>query len=194
MTQGSDRSADRLHHVARLIAKGDPPEWLIDVLSHFVTNLYPDHDAAGVEIIERMTKATDVLLRYVPGFDHLPRGWQVLDVPEAMAVLSRIKFALTLNRPKPKPPRHRPTNIWRQNCAAIVLEAWKQCHGRPEPHASQLREACEEYWRAWGGEPLSEKGTPENWRRFIEKAAAKKWFDIEPVFLALRQAQRPPGR
>jgi hypothetical protein len=179
-----------LRPVATLIAKGDPPpQWLVDGLEFFITNPDPG-PANAIEVIERMQKATDLLLRYLPGFDQLPRGWHVLDVPEAVEVLSQIKFALTLNRPKAKPKTGRPPNIWRQNCAAVVLEAWKQCHGKAEPHSQKLRDACEEYWKAWGGKPLGKTGTPENWRKIIEKAAAMKWPDIEPVFVVFQQMQQ----
>ena len=185
--RGSTRevSTPDLRPVAKLIAKGDPPQWLVQVLTDFITNPEPASKDA-IAVIERMRKATDLLLRYVPGFDDNPR-WRVLDVPEALAVLSKIKLALG---PKPKSKIGKPANIWRQNCAAIVLEAWKQCRGKAEPYSYQLWEACEEYWKAWGGEPLGERGTPENWKKIVEKAAAKKWPDIEPVFIAAQRAQQ----
>jgi hypothetical protein len=172
-----------LRHVATLIAKGDPPQWLVDGLKHFAINPAPAPKEA-VEVIERMRKATDVLLRYVPLFEHLDWGLRVLDVPKTMAVLSQLKH--WLDRAKAKPKTGRPASFEREICAQVVLEAWKQCRGKTEPHSQQLREACEEYWKAWKGKPVGKAGDVENWRRTIERADAKKVTIFEKVFVALR--------
>ena len=180
------REIPSLHHVAKLIAKGDPPQWLVDALEFLISSPEPATKEA-VKEIERMRIATDLLLRLVPQKFDDP-GWYIIDVPKTLAVLSDLKHWLDLAKAKPKTGR--PASIEREFCAQVILEAWKQCRGKVQPHSQQLREACEEYWKAWKGKPVGKAGDVENWRRTIERASTKKFPWAEPVFVALKEAQR----
>ena len=74
---------------------------------------------------------------------------------------------ITVKRGAPKRPG-------RVTCALIVIEAWTFTHGRPPgANNAKAQEACEDYWRAYGGPPIG-KGDPGNWRRTIKSALADR--------------------
>ena len=64
--------------VARTIAKGDPPEWLVLSLEHFSTGIgitYEKGERQGyLEETERLNTAIGTLLRLLPAFQRLPFG------------------------------------------------------------------------------------------------------------------------
>src|SRR6516162_5382878 len=104
------REIPSLHHVAKLIAKGDPPQWLVDALEFLISSPEPATKEA-VKEIERMRIATDLLLRLVPQKFDDP-GWYIIDVPKTLAVLSELKHWLDLAKAKPKTGR--PASIERE--------------------------------------------------------------------------------
>jgi hypothetical protein len=58
-------------------------------------------------------------------------------------------------------------------CAGIVIAAWTLVKGKaPRANNKRLQEACEAYWQACGGEPLSDKQHLANWLRPIREALA----------------------
>jgi hypothetical protein len=62
----------------------------------------------------------------------------------------------------------------RVTCALIVIEAWAFAKGKtPGANNSKTQEACEDYWRACGGQPVG-KGEPGNWRLTMADALAKE--------------------
>jgi hypothetical protein len=178
----------RFAEVARIIAKGDPPEWLSIGLAHFSEFVGSDRTTSDEaqhyeSIITRMHDAADVLIKFLPLYSHLPAGLRRPDdVALVLDVLPRIKanLARTLQRRGGGP---RP-NIQRWVCAAVVVEAWRLVHGKPEPQSQYLLEACEEYWRACGGEYRGED--IENWRRDAERAVADNHRWIRKVLTTLR--------
>jgi hypothetical protein len=70
--------------------------------------------------------------------------------------------------------RGAPKRPGRVTCALIVIEAWAFARGNPPgANNAKAREACEDYWRAYGGPPIG-KGDPGNWRKTIKDALADR--------------------
>jgi hypothetical protein len=162
--------------VACLIAKGEPPEWLILGLEHFSAGIVAASQTTPAEhkqlklVAERMCDAADTLLRYLPAFKHLPYGIQCPDdVRVVLDALPRIRADFDrVNRSR---PGRRP-NGSQNMCAAVVVEAWKMIHGKAETRSDQLYLSCKEYWVACGCEERGETDDLTNWRRNVEKAIA----------------------
>ncbi len=169
--------------VGRKIAKGEPPLWLLIGLNHFSGSIGADTKGVRLkETVEQMHRAADVLLTWLPAFRHLGFGLRSPDdVETVLAALPRIKGDLErLGRPS----NGRKPNVRRAVCAAVVVEAWRLLHGKAEPRSVPLMEACDEYWRACGGEQIGETDDPGNWRRPIEQASATRGHDwIRSVLL-----------
>jgi hypothetical protein len=67
-----------------------------------------------------------------------------------------------------------PKRPGRVTCALIVIEAWAFARGRPPgANNAKAQEACEDYWRAYGGSPIG-KGDADNWRKTIKDALADR--------------------
>jgi hypothetical protein len=189
-----DKPTDRrFAHVARIIAKGEPPEWLVLGLEHLSGLVRADlltskeyHEFA--KIIEQMHDAADRLLKWLPAFSALSlNGLRCPDdVIIALDVLPRIKRDLARLMRRPRRGGGPAPNIARKFCAAVVVEAWGIIHGKAEPHNPHLWEACDEYWRACGRETRGRDF--ENWRRDVEEAADDNREIIRRVLLAQHAA------
>jgi hypothetical protein len=129
-----------MKHVASIIAKGEPPEWLIQGLEHFTVG--PDQPGARQrtqKVIEHMRKATDTLMRWLPLYVCVQPGFRP---PKAVADVFPLLPALKreLDRAAPiKPKTGRPPDINREICAGVVLEAWKLIRGKAEPRSLKLK-------------------------------------------------------
>src|SRR5262245_14199328 len=156
---------NRFADVARNVAKGDPPEWLLQGLAQF-----SDIGAGPADeyqyAIERMAKATDELLKFLPAFRNLPYGLKG-DAVVASLLQELLWLKGSLARIS-KRPSHRPPNMRREICAAVIIEATKLLHGKVELRSSKLAQACADYWQACTGKEID----PDNWRRQIERAVA----------------------
>jgi hypothetical protein len=175
-----------LASVARLISD-PPPEWLVEGLEHFSSDLgreqTPDKRRQYDELLKEAHDATETLIKLLPFFHHLPWGVQCPDeVTVALGVLPRIKELL--RRYAEMERKGRPRSAQRDICAAVIVEAWKIIHGRYEPRSGKLQEACNEYWRACGGEPIGETEDIDNWRRPAERAATGEQEWIRKVLMA----------
>jgi hypothetical protein len=176
--------------VARIIAKGDPPEWLLIGLTHFSGGIgvdISDEDHRLFETqISRMHDAANTLMKWLPIWGHLPYG---IEYPEDVAVvldaLPRIKK--DLDRLDRKQMGRRP-KVQREICAGVIVEAWKLLHGRAEPRSLHLQLACSDYWRACGGKQIGETDDLENWRRPVEQALATDHEWISGVLLAVQNS------
>jgi len=159
--------------VGRTIAGGPPPKWLMRGLGHFSDHLGAVAITTGEAkrfnaMFSRMSDAADRLIKGLPLFENLRLGLQCPDdVAIALDVLPRIKKTLALLA---KPSGKKRPNVLRVTCAAVVVEAWRLSRGKAEPRSDQLYRACEEYWKACGGEPIGPKGDIGNWRRHVEVA------------------------
>ena len=176
--------------VARSIAKGNPPKWLLVGLTQFSQGI--GFDTSGTDnfdtIVERMQDAAHVLLTSLPIYKHLGFG---LPCPEevalALQVLPRIQEDLD-RLAKLKNRKGRRPDAQREVCAAVIAIAWKLLHGKPEPRSDKLLEACYDYWRACGGKQIGEVDGIENWRRPVERALATGHEWIEQFLLAVQNS------
>jgi hypothetical protein len=155
--------------VGRRIAKADPPLWLLVGLTHFSADIGKDtskYRQQFNDIVGQLSNATDVMLRWLPMFQHLGWGAECPDeIKVVLAMLPRIKADLD----RLKPNTGRPKNARRDVCAAVVVEAWQLLHGKVRRRSEeQLYEACNDYWRACGGEEIGETSDRSNWRRAVE--------------------------
>jgi hypothetical protein len=200
--------------VARIIAKGEPPEWLVESLEYFSGTVAPTAEGwwsaptDGVrefkDELERIHKASEMLLRLLSVYKirpenlHIPEGTQLpdddaqflTDVTAVLEALPRIKERLKKTvevEPSLQERMGRKPNIHRENCAAIVAEASRLCHGHVGARMEGVQQACNEYWRACGNKEIGKEGAIENWRPYLEKALAadKRWIRRE---LAKRRA------
>ena len=174
--------------VARSIAQGDAPKWLVVGLTYFSPGIGSD-DTPDVDIntvVEQMQGATDTLTKCLPIFGGGAFG---LPCPEEVAialhVLPRIKEDLDQLAVK---RMGRPPNAERDMCAAVVATAWKLLHGKVEPQSLRLQEACGEYWQACGGKQIGEWDLAENWRRPIERAATADYSWVEDFLVAVQKS------
>ena len=176
--------------VARNIAKGDPPKWLVVGLTHF-------SDGIGVEYskkdqhhfktqIRRMQDAVHTLMTWLPAWGHLAYGQEC---PEYVALmlyaLPRMKKDLDIHAKKRTGRR---PNTQQEICAAVVIEAWKLLHGKHRGRSDEFLEACSEYWRACGGKQIGETDDLDNWRRPVERALKTDHSWISQILLAVQNA------
>ena len=173
--------------VARSIAQGDLPEWLLVGLTQFSPGIGDDTSDVDIKpVVEQMQAATDTLIKYLPIFGDLGFGQPCPDeVAIALHVLPRIKEDLDRLA---KRRMGRPPDAQRDMCAAVVAMAWKLLHGKIEPQSLRLEEACGEYWRACGGKQIGEWDLAENWRRHIERAADADYSWVEDFLVAVQKS------
>jgi hypothetical protein len=178
--------------VARSIAKGTPPEWLVVGLTQFSGGIGKDTSDIDIHpIIEQMQYASHVLITWLPIFNGFAMSG--FPYPEEVAVALQVlpKIKKHLDRVAPlKNRKGRPLDAQRIHCAAVVARAWKIIHGRASK-SRQVQEACDEYWRACGGKPIGGRSgwdEPENWRRPIDRALTADHALIEKLLLAVQNA------
>lgn len=175
--------------IARSIAQGDPPKWLVAGLTHFSNGIGSD-DTSDIDfntIIERMQRATDTLITWLPIFGSGTFGLPCPD--EVLLVLGALpEIKKDLNRlAKANKRKGRKLDAQRDVCAAVVARTWKIIHGKASK-SRHVQEACTEYWRTCGGKQIGGWDEPENWRRPIDRALAANFSWIEDVLLAVRNA------
>jgi hypothetical protein len=162
--------------VARRIAKGEPPLWLLIGLTHFSRGIGTDTSDVRERFkntIEQMHDAAGVLLKWLPIYQHAGYGLQCPDdVTVVLDALPRIKKDLERVN---KQGLGRPPNVRREVCAAVVVEAWRLLRGKAELRSEELYEACSEYWRACGGGEIGETDDIENWRRPVKEGSNHIW-------------------
>jgi hypothetical protein len=162
--------------VGRKIANGEPPPWLLIGLTHFSESIginVSDVRERMKSVIDQMQHSVDVLTKWLPIYQNLPFGWQCPhDVSVVLEALPRIKN--DLERLSHTSGGGQPPKTEREVCAAVIVEAWKLVHGNLNRLGSltSIYEACDEYWRACGGERIGEDNDPKNWRRPVEYALA----------------------
>ena len=181
--------------VARIIAKGDPPDWLVLGLEHFSGGIGVDISKEDRRIlkhqIERMQDAVHVLMTWLPMWANLGYGARC---PEHVALMlyALPRFRKDLDRLAKKQIGRRP-DTQREVCAAVVIEAWKLLHGRPKPRSDEFLGACRDYWRACGGKQGRSGGpndpdNPDNWRRTVRRALATDHSWVGKVLVAVQNS------
>jgi hypothetical protein len=167
--------------VARKI--GNPR--LEKVLAQLATNVETDvHNAKSVPRRADLREDVGLLKKQAEGFEkalsRISKGFRLLALPigaieclpnarkTARDVTELCDEALSIISPKAGASK-KPGRV---TCALIVIEAWSFVHGKPPgANNAKAQEACEDYWRAYGGPPIG-KGDPGNWRRTIKSALA----------------------
>jgi|SRR5437660_1525359 hypothetical protein len=174
--------------VARSIAKGDPPDWLVLGLQHFSGGIGVDvskKDRRSFDtILKQMQGAVHTLTTWLPAWVNLGYGYQC---PEHVALML---YALPLMKKDldihAKKRIGRRSNTQQEICAAVIMEAWKLLHGKAEPQSLKLQQACSDYWQACGGKQIGGWNEPENWRRPIERALAFDHSWINRILVAVQ--------
>jgi len=152
--------------VARRVAKGPAPEWLVGALEQ--CSLWTGKDKSDPRLkhtVAEMVKAIDLLVRFLPAFEVGLKGTDP-ELPKLLAMLSREKKNLQRAL---RPERGRRPDMQRAICAAVIIEAWKLVHGNAPYRSDAFEQACADYWQACGGKPSGDD-VLEGWRRAIERA------------------------
>jgi hypothetical protein len=190
ITKVSLRPNPKFGGVARSIAKGNPPKWLLVGLTHFSGGIgveIPKKDRRSFDTqIKRMQDAVHTLMTWLPMWGNLGYG---LKCPEHVALMlyALPRVRKDLDRLGKKQIGRRP-ETQQEICAAVVIEAWKLLHGKAEPRSDQLLQACSDYWRACGGKQRGEWDDLDNWRRDVERALATNHLWINQILQAVQNS------
>jgi hypothetical protein len=168
--------------VARIIAKGSPPDWLVRGLEEFSPFFrLPKGDTDDLKIEKNMLAAARYLDRWLPMYirqSDPPWNFEYSAEAEAAESLSIALFemirlleedinAVPRRVGGPNPDRRRPI------CAGVIGEAYRLIHEQLEPYSQHLQQACEYYWQACGNEPTGQYGYRRNWERFLKEYVAR---------------------
>jgi hypothetical protein len=171
--------------VAETIAN-PPPTWLIAGLEHFSYFVSGDPITSEEQkdvapIIAKMHDAAAYLTKFLPMYSRMPLGLLSDDVAVALKVLPRIRDDLARNVNMPARAGGQKPNVPRKVCAAVIVEAWRIIHGKPEPYSRNLWDACTAYWQA-----CNQGYRPgDNWERDAKAAVADNHEWIRQIFEAL---------
>jgi hypothetical protein len=174
-TTGSSHTAS-FAAVAEIIAKGPPPEWLVQVLEGWAiapahVKVTPDVYRQYKRRLRQMQDAVDTLIELFPLFNREVDDLISAQVPVSATFIEfdlpslRAWLAAIGDNDKGRRPHH-----GRELVADFICHFWKRIHGKAEPRSDRCYLACEEYWLACGGEP---SGDIHNWRRMVEDAATR---------------------
>jgi hypothetical protein len=161
-----------IHSVARDIAKGERPGWLVLGLEQF-SDFVGGRPTTPRFPVAHVHDAAATLIKFLPVYLHLPAGGKLTghshaDVVTTLKVLQTIKAELgRLIRRQ----RGRPKNVRYEVCAAVVVEAWKLIHESVNPESPDVLTACNDYWFAYCGEYRGNDIL--NWVRDTRLVAAK---------------------
>src|SRR5262249_6951305 len=160
--------------VARTIAKGEPPTWILIGLDHFskFIRLKPKLTTQeATEIDREMLAAARYLIKWLPIYYDLEKQFG-FECPDCVDIASNALHELTELLEKDISEAGsgvgRKANIQQRICASVVVEAWRLIHSEVKPRSRALSETCIAYWLACGRELTDEIDDPENWRRSIK--------------------------
>src|SRR5262245_38704964 len=177
--------------IARDIARGEPPEWLVPALEelarHVATaGLSEEGDPKRAELRSRFGRVQTAAKKMDRTLDAIQWGllWMPFkDIDNLRTTRGALQTAIEVcdRALKRIPDRGRRTRARRQAgptarviCAIIIAEAWTTVHGQLRGgHNERIGEICMKYWLACGGPPIgraSKGGGPNNWRRPMEQA------------------------
>jgi hypothetical protein len=184
---------DRFTAVARIIAKGDPPEWLMLGLEHFRGFVGSERVTSKEyqqfnRTLRDLDNAARLLIKKLPAFNV---AWEIYfgaqpegktAVTTALEVLPKIRAQLAPFKP-PRRGGRRP-NAQRRYCAVVVVEAWKLIHDSVEiePRSAEVLQACSAYWQACG----HDERDVENWGRDAKGAATNPEKFIRDILITYK--------
>lgn len=176
------RDKNDLEKVAKLV--GAEP-WLPEALESFIPFIGSSKPTMSPhefhDKIEKMYQAARTLEKYLPAYKH----WPLFDCPKEIAmVLAGLPGTIKHLELARRTRKGRRPDARRKLCAAVIVHAWKLVHGEAPLRSEKLTKACQEYWRACGGEPRGAEDDFENWRRDIDRAHENAW--ISKVLVAYR--------
>jgi hypothetical protein len=160
--------------VARAIAGGDPPRWLIDeLLERFgdpMTKLSMPEPSPATQ-----RKALEEILKHIQRIKaktkidsiDLLTSLELSELAERME--SETQAALAGHKPK-RQGRYAPTGMTAATeCAVIVCELWEKCRGKWPTNNAESRRACAELYAEIGGGPTKED-KDGFWRKPLQEA------------------------
>ena len=157
---------------ARLIAKGEPPDWLIPALEHFSPLVgyprNPGDEAEDQAMIEAARNLEQHLATFAGGEEKFGLAVPacvhtvLIELPELIEFLESQLRPVRKGGPTP--------DSRRKVCAGVCAELWRREHGEMQPFSVKLWEACEEYWQACGNHETSGSGRLKNWEPFLKWA------------------------
>jgi len=166
--------------VARRIAKGDPPQWLVPGLEHFSKHYISKPNLPDdVKFLKEMLDAVRLLEERLPVYLRLSEApYNVVEYPEYVddALTNLHEVAELLERDIAEIPHRaggpRP-DLRRPICAAVCAEAYRMLHGQIEPYSQHLQDGCEDYWQACGNPPTGTSGWRRNWEDYLLRVAGQ---------------------
>jgi hypothetical protein len=173
------KSPDSFDAVARTIAQGNPPDWLVPALEHF-RGFVGGKPLSNKEWqwawkhSEEMRRAADILIK---DLQRIFKGVSSPDVATAIKVLTKTK-SFYQERPRTR-GGHNP-HAPRLVCAAVIVEAFRLVRGNVEPRNKEVLETCADYWAACG----HEERDAENWWRDTNHAVANPDQFVQQILAA----------
>jgi hypothetical protein len=169
--------------VARTIAKGDPPQWLILGLRQ-VTPLIGAKVKPDEEIEKRMLEAAKYLEKWLPLYVNTDEryGFECPEcVEDVLALLPEVIEFLEKDAEAPERGAGGPDpDTRRLVCAGVVAAAFKLLRGKVQPYSEDMYWACEELWCACGNHPTGHSGSGQtrSWIDYLKQAKAEDdgWF------------------
>jgi hypothetical protein len=142
--------------VAKLIAD-PPPLELVARLKRFAKLIAIPRTEVDTTVEANLLSSALYLRDWLPMYAHLEDpvpGYEVPDcVQDTLTNLEElIEFLQSDLVQTVEPPRlgGRTPDHRKRLCAAVCAGAWRDYHGKIEPHSRYLVDACEAYWRACG--------------------------------------------
>jgi hypothetical protein len=185
-----------LDDVAKLIARGPPPEWLSPALGFFSnmirdSGITSDQRKEHADEIDRLKNAINTLRRLLPLFLVLPFGERPelnrgpVDVLVVLDALPRIERLLEVNlRPEKRTP-----DFNRKCCCAVILEAARLIQPEVQHRSKETYLAYNAYWKACGNQAIVEN---RNWDRSINRALEADNAWIREIFQQLQTLRMAP--
>jgi hypothetical protein len=168
---------DGLAEAGRLIAGGDPPDWLLAALAQWGRVVGGDRvtgeDAKQIaEAISQAQRNIAQLLRFLqkflPDLTALADENIAIDILLALEVLPRIAAAIPQPPAEPRRDGGQRSDKRTRICPGLVVDGWRIIRGtEPAVSGKEVGEGCQTYWEACGHDNV------RDWGREIEEAIAE---------------------
>ena len=168
---------DGVWKAGRLIAGGDPPDWLLAALALWGRVVGGDRvtgeDVKQIDetISQAQRNIAQLLLffqKFLPDLTALADENIAIDILLALEVLPRIAAAIPKPSAEPRRDGGQRSDQRTRICAGLVVDGWRMIRGiEPAVSGKEVGEACQTYWEACGHDNV------RDWGREIEEAIAK---------------------